>query len=104
MAWEIRDEWIDLAQAKHFVIYHNKDVLVPDEDGKPQPVEHHLVNQLKLNACPTCGHKKGETDGLTRDFAKDKADMHSALQAHHKQVMQYREKHPHVRLGSGPKK
>lgn len=103
MAWEIKDEWIDLSQGHHTVVFHNRDVLVDGDDGRPVPVEHHLKHQFKLDACPHCGHAKHNAEGEPLDFHKVKTDVHEALKAHHNTMMQYREKHAHVRLGSGPK-
>lgn len=103
MAWEIKDEWIDLAQAHHTVVFHNPDVLVDYGNGKPEPVQHHLKHEFKLNACSHCGHPKVDEDGEPVDFHQVKADVHESLKAHHSQMMQHREKHPRVRIGSGPK-
>lgn len=104
MAWKIKDEWIDLAQGRHTVQYHNPDVLVPHpETGAPVPVEHHLHHEFKLKACPHCGHANVDKQGIPVDFAKRKTDVHEALHAHHSHMMQYREKHPQVRMGTGPK-
>jgi hypothetical protein len=102
MAWEIKDEWIDLAQGHHKVIFHNPDVLVEGWDNKPRPVEHHLTHDFRLVACPHCGNAKA-AEGEPLDFAKVKKQQHEALKAHHKKLMEYREKHPKVRIGSGPK-
>lgn len=102
MAWEIKDEWIDLAQAHHRVIFHNPEVLVPGEDNKSHPVEHHLTHDFRLSSCPHCGHAK-VNEGEPVDFAKVKTEEHEALKAHHKQMMEYREKHPKVRIGNGAK-
>ena len=100
MSWEIKDEWIDLAAATHTVVFHNRDVMV-SKDGKQVPIEHHLVNYFNLPACPTCGNPQA-TEHV--DFEKLKAETHEKLHAHHKHVHGYREKHPQVRIGSGPKK
>lgn len=108
MAWEIKDEWIDLAQAHHRVIFHNPEVLVPgpvtDQRRDPPmvPVEHHLTHDFRLSSCPHCGHAK-VNEGEPVDFAKVKTEEHEALKAHHKQMMEYREKHPKVRIGHGTK-
>jgi hypothetical protein len=98
MAWKIRDEWIDLAAARHVAVFHNPDVLV---DG--DPVEHHLHHEFKLKACPHCGHAKQDDQSIPTDFAVTKEEVHAALTGHHRLMQQYREKHPNVRLGSGPK-
>ncbi len=98
MAWKINDEWIDLGAARHVVVFHNPDVLV----GK-QPVEHHLHHEFKLDACPHCGHATKDKQGISVDFALTRQEVHDALNGHHQLMMQYREKHPHVRLGSGPR-
>lgn len=109
MAWEIRDEWINLAAAHHCVVFHNRDVLVPQivpgTNGKvvQAPVEHHLKHEFKLKACPHCGHAKVDQQGIPTDFALTKAEVEAALKGHHQLMMQYREKHPKVRLGNGPK-
>lgn len=103
MAWEIKDEWIDLAQGHHKVIFHNPDVLVPAGDGKVEPVQHHLTHDFKLDACPHCGHAKVNGGGEPIDFHKVKTEQHEALKAHHNALMRYRELHPKVRVGSGPK-
>lgn len=103
MAWEIRDEWINLAEARHYVVFHNKDVLVAsDKTGKPMPVEHHLVHDFKLKACPHCGVAKA-IEGEAIDFQKTKHATLAALKTHHGTMMDYRAKHPHVRIGNGPK-
>ena len=110
MAWKIKDEWIDLAAARHVVVFHNPDVLVaasvPQKHGLPAmvqvPVEHHLHHEFKLKACPHCGHAKQSEQGIAIDFALTKQEVHEALTGHHKLMQQYREKHPNVRLGSGP--
>lgn len=88
--WKVKDEFIDLAQARHVVIFHNQDT----------GAEHHLIHHFNVNACPTCGHVKQNTEGT--DFQKVKVDTLLSLNDHHKRLMQYREKHPHVRLGNGP--
>lgn len=102
MAWQIKDEWIDLAQGHHKVIFHNPDVQIPNADGKLVPVEHHLTHDFKLPACPHCGHVK-EKPAEEIDFHAYKTAMHQALHAHHRQLMEYREKHKNVRIGTGPK-
>lgn len=88
MSWRIKDEFLDLARARHVVIFHN-----PDSGA-----EHHLVHEFKLAACPHCGVSKTDAAGDPLDFQKIKVDTLAALQAHHKSVLQYREKHPNVRL------
>jgi len=93
MSWKIHDEWIDLAQSRHVVIYKNSDT----------GAEHHLVHDFKIGSCPHCGRMNGEYAGGPVDFAAAKHDTLKQLHAHHAQVMQYRELHPHVRLGNGPK-
>jgi hypothetical protein len=117
MAWEIKDEWIDLAQAKHVVVFHNRDVMIP-ADGKMVPLEHHLINDLRLSTCPHCGQPKPvktaepklvwDLEGtpvaaVHHDFKTRKRLMHEALNAHHQALMEYRGQHPHVRIGTGPK-
>jgi hypothetical protein len=104
MAWKIKDEWIDLAQGHHRVVFHNPDVLVPHpETGAQVPVEHHLVHHFKLKSCPTCGHARHNAEEEPIDFHQTKADVHRALHEHHNQIMRYRELHPNVRIGHGPK-
>lgn len=123
MAWQIKDEWIDLAQGKHVVVFHNPDVLVPSRSSSllSVPVEHHLMHEFKLPSCPHCGHVKrkqpqapaiwfGEPEPekatlpLTGvDFVQVKAQTLLDLHGHHQQLMAYRELHPRVRLGAGPK-
>ena len=90
--WKIKDEFIDLGRARHVVIFHN-----PDTGG-----EHHLVHDFRMPACPHCGVSK-LTEGKPIDFKKQKDDTLKALNDHHRSLMQYRELHPHVRLGSAPK-
>ena len=104
MAWMIKDEWIDLAAARHVVVFHNPDVSMEVTAGgktKAVPVEHHLYHHFKLDACPHCG-VPGETKDL-EDFHQTKAKVLQALNEHHQQVMAYRELHPKVRIASGPK-
>jgi hypothetical protein len=91
MSWKPKDEFIDLAQARHVVIFHNPDT----------GAEHHLIHHFALNACATCGHVKEQAE--TIDFQQVKVDTLAALNDHHKKLMQYREKHPHVELRSQPK-
>jgi hypothetical protein len=120
MTWAIKDEWIDLAQARHVVVLHNPDVMVEDgKTGQMKPVEHHLINEFKLAACPHCGHLKPAKQSLTGtvdsvlktavdeeppDFHEIKRRVLAGLQDHHQQLLRYREQHPRVRIGSGPKK
>ena len=110
MAWKIKDEWIDLAQGKHVVIFHNTDI----------GAEHHLIHEFKLAACPHCGEVKPTKEPAPRlvwdgepmmaahhkprDFAAIKQSTHDQLNAHHQQLMTYRAQHPHARIGSGTKK
>ena len=109
MAWQIKDEFIDLAQAKHTVIYHNPDVLVDYGRGKMEPQEHHLIHDFSLNACPLCGAPQsvsvGESVGAQEplDFEKKKTETLAALHAHHQLVRKKLELHPRVRLGRAPK-
>jgi len=109
MAWQLKDEWIDLAQHKHTVVYHNPDILVPAVDPltkkplvptKMVPAEHHLINHYKMEACPTCGRAQLN---MPADFDEERKKLESQLADHHTQSMQYREKHHGVRIGSGPK-
>jgi hypothetical protein len=82
-------------------------------------VEHHLINEFKLAACPHCGHLKPAqeagrvtaksvlqtaVDEEPPDFHEIKRRVLAGLQEHHQQLMSYREQHPRVRIGSGPKK
>lgn len=109
MAWEVKDEWIDLAAAKHVVIFHNKDVLVPGQATGQRiqppmvPLKHYLIHEFKHAACLHCGGASAGEQKIATDFAQLKRDTHDALKAHHAEVMAYREKHPAVRLDSGPK-
>lgn len=103
MAWEIKDEFINLATGEHVVLFHNREVLVDYGHGRLEPVEHHLKHHFKLEACPSCGHAHRTAAGEAVDFHQVKQDVHAALQAHHTQMMEYREKHPKVRIGTGPK-
>lgn len=103
MAWAIKDEWIDLAQARHVVVFHNPDVLVAQPNGKMAPAEHHLINEFKLAACPHCGQVKTDAKNEPVDFHKTKADTLTALNAHHKQLMAYTGQHRGVRMGTGPR-
>lgn len=110
MAWLIKDEWIDLAAARHVAVFYNPDVLVPKivPVGRINamgyvPVEHHLHHEFKLKACPHCGHATQNEQGISIDFSVTKQEVHEALNGHHRLMIQYREKHPNVRLGSGPK-
>ena len=92
MAWSIKDEYIDFQQARHVVIFHN-----PEFGG-----EHHLIHDLKLPACPHCG-----TPGEMKppiDFEEVKTETLAALHGHHKQILEYAEKHPRARKGTGPKR
>lgn len=93
MAYRQEDEWIDLAQGKHVVVYRNADT------GH----EHHYINLFGVDACPTCGHGMMTQEGHALDFHQMKIDKLVELNDHHKKVSAYREKHPHVRLGTGPK-
>ena len=103
--WQVKDEWIDLAQARHVVVFHNPDVLVPGaQPGKLVPVEHHLINEFKLTACPHCGQVKTTDTGEPVDFVQVKADTLAALNAHHKTLMDYREKHPGATIRTAPPK
>lgn len=92
MSYKIKDEFMDLAAGRHVVIFHNADT------GH----EHHLINHFNVKACPTCGLPKPGANGELVDFAQIKADTLAALEAHHKQVMDYRSKHAHVRIRSKP--
>lgn len=110
MAWNIKDEWIDLGAARHVAVFHNPDVLVhaPNQQHRGSglnavPVEHHLIHEFKLKACPHCGHAKQDEQGIPTDFALTKQEVQAALSGHHRLMQQYKEKHPNVRLGSGPK-
>ena len=93
MSWQIKDQWIDLAQAKHTVVFHNPDT----------GAEHHLINSMAVPACPHCGAPQFSESNPV-DFMKHQADTLQALNQHHQRLLAYREKHRHVRLGNGPKK
>jgi hypothetical protein len=90
MSWTIHDEFIDLSQARHVVVFKNRDT----------GTEHHLINLFGLKACPTCGTVKASEPV---DFEKLKSDTLATLNAHHRTMLQYREKHSRVRLGTEPK-
>jgi hypothetical protein len=100
MAWKTKDEWIDLAQARHYVIYHNPDILVEKEPGKKVPVEHHLINVIKSDLVKIAA---ASAKNDSKDFKAVKANMLAALNEHHQNLMQYRAQHPNVRIGTGPK-
>ncbi len=91
MSWKVKDEYLDLAQARHVVVFHNQDT----------GAEHHLLHEFSLPACPHCGVVQAQP-GQLLDFEKVKADTLAKLHAHHRAVMNYREKHLRVRLGSAP--
>ncbi len=93
MSWKLKDEWIDLAQARHVAIFHNPDT----------SAEHHLIHEFKLDACPHCGVTKVNEKQEAIDFHEIKTATLKALNAHHRSLMAYRELHPNVRLASGPK-
>lgn len=91
MSWKIKEEYIDLAQSRHVVIFHNSDT----------KLEHHLVHHLSLGCCPACGDVKSSNEPM--DFARWKADTLAALNDHHRRVMKYKELHAGVELRSKPK-
>lgn len=95
MSWQIKDEWIDLARARHVVVFHNPDL---GPDAEP----HLLIHEFNVKACAHCGHAKVDAQGEPLDFQQLKAETHAALNAHHSKVMKYRAKHPHVRIASEP--
>ena len=90
MSWQQHDEFVDLAQSRHVVVFKNRDT------GE----QHHLMNFFSLTKCPTCGNVQ---PGTPADFDKAKADTLAALNAHHRQSLAYREQHKNVRLGTAPK-
>ena len=107
MAWELKDEWIDLAQARHVVVFHNKDIEIATQKGSsssqsPRFAEHHLIHEFKLPACSHCGQVK-EDAATDLDFATLKAETLEKLKQHHQLLMRYREKHPAARLHHGPR-
>lgn len=108
MAWQIKDEWFDAGASRHYVIFHNPDILVhpPHWQGtnKPVPQEHHLIHEFKTDACLHCGVVHAIAEGKPVDFEAVKKDVLERLNAHHSLVMQHREASPHVRLGNGPRK
>lgn len=91
MAWTIKDEWIDLARARHVVIFSNTDT----------GAVHHLNHEFNVPSCAHCGQLKGAIQ--PEDFHAAKYSTLKQLNDHHQTVMAYKEKHPHVRIGSGPK-
>ena len=120
MAWQIKDEWIDMAQSRHYVIYHNPDILVEMKPGVKAPLEHHLIHEFKMDSCPHCGQIKVRQNATRKkvvegqetdedellpdiDFHQIKADTLQQLNEHHSKVSTYRGQHPKARLGSGPK-
>jgi hypothetical protein len=92
MSWRIHDEFIDLAQARHVVIFRN-DV----------GAEHQLLHEFMLPSCPHCGEPKLGIVGTPLDFEKTKADTLAALNDHYRRVMNYREKHARVEVRSRPR-
>jgi hypothetical protein len=94
MSWAIHDEFVDFGNFRHTVIFKNRDT----------GAEHHLIHEFKLHSCPHCGVVKTQPNGEPIDFALLKAETLAALQAHHKTVLQYGEKHVNIRRGSERKK
>lgn len=103
MAWKVKDEWIDIAQGKHTVVFHNPEVQVADGAGGSMAAEHHLINHIGLDACPHCGVISPKDLVAPEEFKKIKAATLDQLNAAHHLRRQYAEKHG-VRIGSGPKK
>ncbi len=108
MAWQQKDEWIDPAAAKHTVVFHNPEVLVPAVDpvtGREiltqlVPLEHHLIHHF--------GGERHTIVGLISppspvEFDKMKQETLEALHAHHKTVTRKRDENPTLRVGRGPK-
>lgn len=101
MAWEQREEWVDLATSKHVVVFHNRDVLVDYGRGKKEPQEHHLIYDFRPWGVAEGGAMKGADAVPERlDFEQVKKDTLEALKAHHKLSMQHREKHPSAPIKS----
>lgn len=90
MGWQLKDEFLDLAQARHVVVYVNTDT----------KAEHHIVHDFRLDACPHCGRPNVGADNSLVDIETIKAETLNALQDHHRALMNYRAKHPNVRLGA----
>lgn len=93
MTWRIHDEFIDLSQSRHVVVFRNGDT----------GAEHQLIHEFHVEACAHCGHAKVDEQGEPIDFHQHKSDTLEALNAHHRKSLHYHAKHPHVRIGSGPK-
>jgi hypothetical protein len=93
MSYKIKDEFMDLAQGRHVVIFRNEDT------GH----EHQLINHINLHSCPTCGLPRPDATGAKIDFEQTKAETLATLNENHKQVAEYRGKHQRVRLGNTPK-
>ena len=91
MSWKEHDEWIDLARGKHTVLYRNQDT----------GAVHEAIYYFNLPACPHCGDVKSPKEPI--DFETFKANRLAALNARHLRTLQHTEKHPRVRIGSGPK-
>jgi hypothetical protein len=85
MSWKEAEEFIDLATSRHVQVYKNADT------GDV----HHLIHYFQIPKCETCGAIHGPAS--FEDFQKKKDETLAALNAHHRQVLQYAEKHPRVR-------
>lgn len=92
MSWGIHDQFIDLSKQRHTVVFRNRDT----------GMEHHVLYTLGIHSCPSCGSVRGPHELV--DFNKLIAEELVNLNAHHRMVAQHREKHPHVRFGTEPKK
>ena len=93
MAWQIKDEWIDLQQARHTVIFTNPDT----------GAEHHLIHEFNFVSCPHCGQAQPTLQNGKVDFDLIIQATLAQLNAHHQKAMEYYSKHRTVRLGTGPK-
>jgi len=92
MTWRIKDEWVDLAQARHVRILHN-----PDTNA-----EHQLIYEFGVWKCHHCGHPK---DTPLEDFNAHTTRVLATLnEDHQKRIAVHMAKHPNVRKGTGPKK
>jgi hypothetical protein len=102
MSWRLKDEWINLADRHHYVIFHNPDVLIDYGKGLV-PQEHHLMYSFDLAACPHCGAIHAIA-GEPVDMEQVKVETLAMLNQHYRKAMAHREKHPRVAIRSDSKK
>jgi hypothetical protein len=91
MSWRKTDEYIDLVQSRHVVEFRNSDL-------GPDAPPHLLVNHFQLPKCPHCGTIHAAPTGDLLDFEAVKEQELAKLNAHYKQVLQYKERYTHVRI------